>query len=141
MPVTPLHIIHVEDDANDAELVRMQLKNGGLDAEIFRADTIEAFMAAIAQPCDLILADYSLRTGNGLDILRIAQQRRPEIPIIFVTGALGEERAVELLTSGATDYVLKDQPGRLGSSIRRALREASEHRQRREAEDALRRSE
>src|SRR4051794_4434575 len=87
---------------------------------------------------DLILSDFTLPGFDGAIALLIANSRRPEIPFIFVSGTIGEERAVEALKCGATDYVLKDRLLRLGAAVRRALREARERSERLEAEAALR---
>ena len=100
------------------------------------------FQAALARDAfDIILADYNLPAFDGTAALEMSRAKRPEIPFIFVTGALGEERAVTLLKSGATDYVLKDRLWRLAPAIERALAESGEHARRTRAEEALRESE
>jgi DNA-binding NarL/FixJ family response regulator len=85
----------------------------------------------------LILSDYSLPSFNGLSALKIARERCPEVPFIFVSGALGEELAIELLKQGATDYVLKNRLSRLAPAVCRALQEVEERNERRMAEEAL----
>ena len=84
-----------------------------------------------------MLADYTLPGFDGLAALKILLQHSPDIPFIFVSGSLGEERAIEALKSGATDYVLKDRLQRLPAVVMRALLEARERRERREAQSAL----
>src|SRR5262249_6136861 len=97
---------------------------------------------------DCVLADYFLPSYNGLDALRWARPRHPELPFLLVSGTIGEEAAIESLKNGATDYVLKMRPERLGPAIRRAVQEAEERRRRRkietdflEAKEGLRQSE
>ena len=89
----------------------------------------------------MILADYSLPSFDGLSALKIAALRSPDVPFIFVSGALGEEVAIEALKMGATDYVLKERLSSLVPSVQRALREARERLERKRAEEALRVSE
>jgi PAS domain S-box-containing protein len=136
---TPLQILMLEDVATDAELVRRELDREGFTFDAQRVTTREAFEEALAdEDLDLILADYSLPGFDGMTALDLATDKRPHVPVVFVSGAIGEERAIETLKRGATDYVLKDQLSRLGPAVRRALREAEERRARREAEAALR---
>ena len=106
-----------------------------------RIETREEFVAAMERGgFDLILADYSLPSFDGLSALAIARKTRPEVPFIFVSGAIGEEFAIETLKSGATDYVLKDRLSRLPTAIERALKGAEERIKLRQAEEALKRS-
>ena len=92
------------------------------------------FKAALAgPPPDLVLADYTLPGFDGLAALKIVLEHWPDMPFIFVSGSLGEERAIEALKSGATDYVLKDRLQRLPAVVNRALTEARERRERRQA--------
>ncbi|MGQ0700794.1 MAG: response regulator [Panacagrimonas sp.] len=139
---TPLRVLHLEDDPRDAELVQAELEAGGIECEITRVETRETFTAAlVAAAPDLILADFSLPSFDGLSALEIAAQQRPEVPFIFVSGTLGEELAIDALKIGATDYVLKERLSRIVSSVRRALREACDRAERLRAEERLRRSE
>ena len=137
----PLHILMLEDVATDADLIQRELDREGFAFEARRVTTRDAFAQALDSfDPDLILADYSLPSFDGMAALELAQEERPHVPVVFVSGAIGEERAIETLKQGATDYVLKDQLSRLGPAVRRALREAEERRARREAEEALRRA-
>jgi two-component system, cell cycle sensor histidine kinase and response regulator CckA len=120
----PLRILHLEDDPLDRELVEATLAEGGVSCKIRHVDTREAFVRAIEEEIDIILADYSLPTFDGLTALEIAKQKRPEVPFIFVSGTMGEDPAIETLKSGATDYVLKQKLTRLVPAVRRALTEA-----------------
>ncbi len=136
-----LHILMLEDVATDADLVERELEREGFSFEARRVTTRDAFVQALdAFGPDLILADYSLPRFDGMAALELVQEQDPHLPVVFVSGAIGEEQAIETLKQGATDYVLKDRLSRLGPAVRRALREAEERRARREAEEALRRA-
>src|SRR3989442_962884 len=131
----------LEDDVADAELVAHALSKGGVVYSLARVETKEGFVRELAEhPPDLILLDYSLPGFDGLTALNIAQEKNPDVPFIFVTGTLGEEVVIEMLKSGATDYVLKNRLTRLGSAVQRALREARNRAERRRAEENLRKS-
>ena len=105
-------------------------------------DTREDFLRELEeQTPDVILADYSLPSFDGLTALKLVREISPDTPFIFVSGAMGEEVAIDTLKEGATDYVLKQGLGRLGASVARALREAEVRRQRHQAEEMLRESE
>jgi PAS domain S-box-containing protein len=138
----PLKILHLEDNANDAELVEATLRDAGMACEITRVQNQAEFIAALdGPPWDLILADYALPSFDGLSALKIVGQTSPETPFVFVSGAMGEDMAVESLKLGATDYVLKNRLSKLPSAVQRALQEAAERRRRRKAEGNLRASE
>ncbi len=137
-----LAILLVEDDARDAELLAAHLEDGGLTFDLRRVQTQEDFTRALAQTrYDIILSDYNVPGFEGTAALAAARLACPQTPFIFVSGALGEDRAIELLRRGATDYVLKDRLERLVTSVERALQEAREREERRAAEEQLRRSE
>src|ERR1700730_333395 len=137
-----LRILYLEDDPRDAELVQVMLETGGFSCHVTRVETQVDFCASLGRHCfNLILADYTLPSFDGISALKIAAQKRPEVPFIFVSGTLGEEVAIEALTIGATDYVLKTRLSRLVPSVVRALREATERAERKLAEESLRRSE
>jgi PAS domain S-box-containing protein len=138
----PLRILSLEDDPKDAELIHEVLANEGIACSVIRVDTQVAFLASLEEGgIDLILADYSLPSFDGLSALKLALGKCPDVPFIFVSGTLGEDLAVEALKIGATDYILKTRLSRLGPSVLRALREAKERAERRRAEESLRRSE
>jgi signal transduction histidine kinase len=137
-PPKPIDILMLEDDPAHAELARRALIDAGVEVLILRVDTRAEFERQLSETTpDIILSDYSLPTFDGLEALRIVQGTTPDIPFIFVTGTMGEEVAIETLKTGATDYVLKKHLARLGASVRRALREASERKERHEAEKKL----
>jgi DNA-binding NtrC family response regulator len=137
-----LRILSLEDDPNDTELIQELLGSEDIVCEITRVDTHQAFLASLEQGgIDLILADYTLPSFDGLSALRLVMSGCPDVPFIFVSGTLGEEVAIEALKIGATDYVLKTRLSRLVPSVHRALRESKERAERKRAEEALRRSE
>ncbi|MBI5471018.1 MAG: PAS domain S-box protein [Ignavibacteriae bacterium] len=122
-----IRILHLEDDAVDAELQDELLCKEGFDVESIRVETRADFVAAIQRSgFSVILADYSLPGFDGFSALQIAREQAPDIPFIFVSAKLGEELAIEMLKSGATDYVVKQRLARLAPVISRALREAEE---------------
>ncbi len=135
----PLHIVHLEDDANDAALVAAALEQDGLECRIEAVRTREAFVAALGRGCDLILSDFSIPGFDGLTALHLAAKTSPDTPFLLVSGTLAEEAAIASLQGGATDYVLKHRLSLLGPAVNRALQEARERRTRHEAELALRR--
>src|SRR3984893_2110063 len=138
----PLRILSIEDDPNDAKLIQDLLEAEGVVCEVTRVDTQAALVASIEQGgIDLILADYSLPSFDGISALKFAMKACPDVPFIFVSGTLGEEVAIEALKIGATDYVLKTRLSRLVPSVLRALREATQRAERKRAEESLRRSE
>src|ERR1700681_1833644 len=138
----PLRILSIEDDPKDTELIRDLLQTEEIACEVTRVDTEAALLASLEQGgVDLILADYSLPSFDGISALKFAMKTCPDVPFIFVSGTLGEEVAIEALKIGATDYVLKTRISRLVPSVLRALREATQKAERKRAEEALRQSE
>jgi PAS domain S-box-containing protein len=138
----PLRILSIEDDPKDAELIRDLLEADDIASEVTRVDTQAALLASLGQGgFDLILADYSLPSFDGISALKFAMKACPDVPFIFVSGTLGEEVAIEAIKIGATDYVLKTRLSRLVPSVVRALREATERAERKHADEKLRRSE
>ena len=133
-----ISILLLEDSVNDAELLQLTLKSGGLNATLRHTTSGDAFVQALndASP-DLIISDYSIPSYGGKAALDAARRLQPDVPFIFFSGTIGEEAAIEALKWGATDYVLKDKPKRLISAIRRALEESEHKRQQREAEKKI----
>lgn len=139
---TGLRILLLEDEPTDAELTEDALHTADLSFTAKRVDTREAFIHALEEfKPDIVLADYKLPAFDGASALKIIQQQHPDIPVVMVTGIVGDETAVELLKLGAKDYVLKDRLARLGPAVRRALAEQQDIRARQAAEAALRDSE
>src|ERR1700726_1918881 len=138
----PLRILSVEDDPKDAELIQDLLQTEGIVCQVTRVDTEAELLASVEQGgIDLILADYTLPSFDGISALKFAMKACPDVPFIFVSGTLGEEVAIEALKIGAIDYVLKTRLSRLVPSVLRALREATQRAERKRAEEALRQSE
>ncbi len=134
-----LRFVLLEDDANDAELIQLELARNGMHVDWAHVASKPAFLQALQaeDKPDLVLADYTLPGFDGLSALKLVLEHCPHVPFIFVSGSLGEERAIEALKSGATDYVLKDRLQRLPTVVQRALTEARERRERQQAEGAL----
>lgn len=130
-----LRVLILEDNPNDAELMEDELRVAGIVFTAKLVETGEAFREALSgfSP-GLILSDYDLPGFNGTQALKMAKDMCPGVPFILVTGAIGEERAIEILTSGATDYVLKNRLSRLAPAVLRALQEVSERKERGKAE-------
>jgi PAS domain S-box-containing protein len=134
----PLRILHLEDDPDYSELVRSLLEGEGLQVELVPAGNQAQFEAALQQPrFDIILADYQLPAYNGVRALRLAREKCPETPFLVVSGAIGEQVAIETLNAGATDYVLKLWPERLVPAVRRAVQESEERARRQQIETEL----
>jgi PAS domain S-box-containing protein len=137
-----LLILNLEDNPGDTDLIKETLEAGDIDCEITRVETEEEFQEACNKKAyDIILSDYSLPSFDGLSALKIAIEKCPDIPFIFVSGKMGEDIAVESLKNGAIDYILKNNFKRLVSSVKRALKEAELRTERRQAEKALLESE
>ncbi len=133
-----LRILNLEDTEDDSELVRVTLAREGIESALVRVATRKDFVSAIEKGgFDLILADYSLPSFDGLSALNIAKRKCPAVPFIFFSGAIGEEFAIETIKRGATDYVLKDGLSRLPFAINRALLEVEENTKLRLAEKEL----
>jgi PAS domain S-box-containing protein len=136
-----LHLLLVEDSDTDAELVLNKLGNAGFDLDFRRVEDEADYIAQLAQDTDIIIADYTLPQFSGLRALRILQERGLAIPFIIVTGSIGEERAVECIKQGATDYLIKDRLARLGDAVKQALHAKRTREEKQQAEEALRSSE
>ncbi len=133
-----VHVLHLEDDPADAELVHTTLWSAGMACRITCARSRAEFDKALSTgKFDIILADYLLPGYDGVSALRLAQERCPDVPFIFVSGTMGEDAAIEGLTQGATDYVLKQKLSRLVPAVRRALHEAENRRERKRSEEEL----
>ena len=133
-----LRILILEDDPNDAEMVRDELDHAGLTFIANCVETEKSFLEALKTfSPDIILSDYDLPFYNGIQALEASRKQCPDVPFILVSGAIAEERAIEILTSGARDYVLKHRMERLVPAVQRALAEVKEHEARKKAEEEL----
>jgi len=132
-----IRILMIEDNPHDAELIDRELRRAGLEFSAERVDGEHTLRRALQSPPDVILADYHLPAFDGIEALRIAREVLPETPFLFVSGSIGEERAVQALREGATDYILKDRLSRLPSAITRALEQQRDRGMRRSAQERL----
>ena len=132
-----VRVLHLEDQRTDTELVKRELGRAGLSAEIRVACSEAGFRDELAKLLpDVILSDFAMPGFDGMHALRLARELCPDIPFVFVSGTIGEEYAIRALKNGATDYVLKTNLVRLPSAVERALRDALERAELREAERA-----
>jgi len=128
-----LSALLVEDNPADAELVLRELRRGGFEVTSFIVQSPASFRhRLLSTPCDIVLADYNLGAWHGMEVLDILREAGRDIPLILVSGALGDVTAVECIKQGATDYVLKDSLTRLPISVRRALQEKQVREERRQ---------
>jgi signal transduction histidine kinase len=133
-----LRVLHVEDNSLDAELVAQALRKGGFSVSMVVVQAEAEFERQLRlQRPDVVIADYNLPQWKGMEALDVLRREGLEIPLILVSGALGDITAVECIKRGATDYVLKDGLARLPEAIRRALQEKRLLRLRRQAEEDL----
>ncbi|HMQ29105.1 MAG TPA: PAS domain S-box protein [Chloroflexaceae bacterium] len=131
---TRLNILILEDHADEAELLAYELRQAGFSFTWRAAEDREGYLAALAEPPDLILADYTLPGFDALEALRLLRERRLEIPLVVVTGSVSEEAAVACIKQGAADYLLKDRLTRLGPAVSQALDQHQLRAYRRKAE-------
>lgn len=136
-----LKVLLVEDSPHDAELQVRRLSRAGFEVDATRVETAHDFRASLHPKYDVILCDYAMPQFSGLDALAILRESMLEIPLILVSGTVGEEVAVEAMQQGAVDYLLKDRLERLGSAVRRALEQRQLREQNRRAVEALELSE
>lgn len=132
-----LRLLILEDAAAEAELTVRALETAGLGCAWQRVESETEFRAGLRERPDIVLSDFTLPRFDGMSALAIAASEAPDIPFIFVSGTIGEERAIEALKHGAVDYVLKTNLARLGPAVRRALAEAASDRARRQAEERV----
>src|SRR6185295_3027301 len=136
MNLQEVRVLFIEDSEHDVELALRALKREGLKVVSCRVETESGLREALGSfHADLILSDFSMPNFDGMNALLIAQTLAPGVPFIFVSGTIGEERAIEAIRMGATDYVLKDNTRRLGSSVKRALADIEERAHARKGEE------
>ncbi len=132
-----LRVLLLEDDPRDAEILTAQLRRDGYRPNIRRVWTRSAYLEALADPPDVILADYTMPSFDAVAALEILVGKELDVPFIVVTGSVGEERAVACMRAGATDYLLKDRLARLGPAIAAALDQRKARAAKRAAEREL----
>jgi two-component system, cell cycle sensor histidine kinase and response regulator CckA len=126
---TPLRVLVVEDSVDDTFFIVRQLQKGGYHVDFERVETASAMQSALQSGgWDLIISDYAMPHFGGAEALEIYRRSGLEAPFIMVSGALGEERAVQMLKAGAHDYVMKNNLGRLVPAVERELQAALERR-------------
>ena len=138
---TPLRLLIIEDNASDAELMLHALRAAGYDPAVNRVETEQDFCNHVQRDPEIILADFTLPEFNALRALEILHERQLDIPVIIVSIAVGEERAVQIMQLGAADYIIKDRLGRLGHAVNQALAQKRLRDGKRRAEEALAESE
>jgi signal transduction histidine kinase len=137
-PKTQLRALLVEDNPLDATLVLRALYKEGFEVTAEVVQDEATFTQSLRKnPPEVVLADYNLPNWKGMEALAVLRQEGLDIPMILVTGALGDVNAVECIRQGVTDYVLKDGLTRLPEVVRRALREKHERRLRHQVEEDL----
>ncbi len=137
-----LRVLVIEDSEEDTILLIRELQHGGYEPVFERVDTEKAMNAALnKQAWDIIISDYVMPEFSGLGALKLVQKKGLDLPFIIVSGKIGEESAIEAMKAGAHDYIMKNNLKRLCSAIERELHEAGVRRERKRAEEELRKSE
>lgn len=135
-----LHVLIVEDSENDAMLLVRQLREGGYEPAFARVETRETMRDKLKQKdWDIVFADYTMPQFNAFEALQVLHEADQDLPFIVVSGTIGEDRAVLAMKAGAHDYILKDNMKRLVPAVERELREARNRRERKQAEQTIRR--
>ncbi|MBX3300618.1 MAG: response regulator [Nitrospira sp.] len=134
----PLRVLLLEDLDTDAELMVRELKRAGFDPTWDQVDTEDMFLKCLEQPYELILSDNTMPSFDALRALKRLQERQLDIPVIIVSGSIGEEQAVSLLHHGAADYIMKDRIHRLGAAVEHVLEQKRLRNDNRLAHAALR---
>jgi len=134
----PLRVLLVEDSPDDALLLIEELRTGGYAPDYLRVDTADSMRQALAtSDWQLVLADFRMPHFSGPEALRIIKESGKDIPFIVVSGTVTDQQAIDMMRDGASDFILKQNMGRLVSAIQRELREAESRHKRRDAEFAL----
>ncbi|MGB7061714.1 MAG: PAS domain S-box protein [Candidatus Zixiibacteriota bacterium] len=137
---TPLRVLIVEDSEDDAALLERELRRGGYEPVAKRVETAKAMSAELKrQQWDIVISDYVLPSFSGPEALNLLKEAGLDLPFIIISGKIGEDTAVEAMRAGAHDYIMKDRLTRLIPAIQRELKEAKIRKERRLAEEALRR--
>lgn len=133
-----IRILYLEDVPAETARLDYELHKSGLIFRSRRVDSRDDFLRELEQPPDVILSDHGLPTFDGLEALRVAREKCPQVPFIFVTNSLTPQMEIEKLVGKVTDYVLKSQLDYLPLAVNRALRVAEENRLRKQLLDELR---
>ncbi len=136
-----LHVLLVEDSEDDAVLIKRELKKSGFDPVIERVETPQSMSKALKNnKWDVIVSDYVLPRFSGLDALELSKKKNIDLPFIVVSGKIGEDTAVEAMKAGATDYIMKNNLGRLSPAIKRELKDYKIRKERKKAKKELKKS-
>jgi two-component system, cell cycle sensor histidine kinase and response regulator CckA len=139
--MTPLRLLLVEDTDTDAELVIRELERADFAVTFERVQTADQMSQALERgPWDLVLSDYRLPQFDGISAIELMKKKEPDVPVILVSGTMGEETAVNAMKAGARDYVMKDKLARLVPAVKRELQESVNRAKLRESEEQLRQS-
>ena len=134
----PLRVLIIEDSENDTELLLRELRRGGYVPEFKRVETPDGMNEALSmQSWDIVISDYAMPRFNGLQALKILQEKDIDIPFIIISGSIGENVAVEAMRAGAHDYLMKNNLARLLPAIERELREVHVRQGRRQADQTI----
>lgn len=136
--MTMLRVLQVEDSPDDAELEIRALAKAGFQVTAHRVETSASLSLALSEPWDVILCDYTMPELDAPAALSLVKAQAADTPVVVVSGTIGEETAVETMRLGASDYLLKDNLGRLGVAVQHAIEEAARRKERRVAEAAIR---
>lgn len=137
MEKTPLKSLLVEDVDDDAQLLVRALQRSGYEPQFTRVDNEEDLRSALNESWQIVFSDFTMPSFDGLSALKVVREVDPDLPFIFVSGTIGEERAVEAVRSGAQDYILKNNLKRLSAAVPRELRESKARRKQRLAEEKI----
>jgi len=136
---TPVRVLLVEDSADDAELLLRELRRAGYEPTSERVESATTLQAALGRaPWDLVIADHGLPAFSAPEALALVQETGVDVPFIIVSGAIGEETAVQAMRAGARDYIMKNNLARLGPVVARELREAEVRREGKRLEEQYR---
>lgn len=138
MANTPVNLLFVEDVDDDALLIVRELRRGGLQLNYQRVDSAEVLKdTLVARSWDIVITDHNLPGFSSSAAIEIVHQHNPDLPVIIVSGSIGEEAAVEAMLLGAKDYIMKGNLRRLVPAIQRELADADSRIARRRAEAAI----
>lgn len=133
----PLKALIVEDVEDDVHLLIRALQHSGYEPEYTTVESESALVKAMEKTWQIVFSDFTMPAFNGLEALDIVRKIDPDVPFVFVSGTLGEERAVDAVRSGAQDYILKNNLRRLSAAVPRELRESAMRRAQRETQQRI----
>ncbi len=133
-----LNILIVEDSEDDCSLLVRNLERGGLEVHYRRVDTKPELLEALEETSwAVVITDHVMPSLSSGDVIEVVRETKSDIPVIIVSGSIGEEVAVVAMKAGASDYIMKDNLKRLAPAIEREIKEAKNRKARRRAEDQI----